>query len=255
MVVLYEARGPVAWATLNRPEVLNATNVAMMQGLLDAVERTASNDQVRVLVVTGVGRAFSAGGDIKEMADAQGGNARGNQHFYQKLSLAMRKLEKPIIAAVNGYALGAGIEVALMCDLRIAAASAKFGVPDAHLGISPGGGMTYLLPRVLGMGRTMHIALTTDMVDAQEAERIGLVTQIVEDDKLVDHVQELAEQIASYPAQGLAFMKRAFYSASESSFSAALALEEEYDVASFSSPETQQALNAFLESRGKRKAK
>ena len=255
MAVLYETRGPVAWATLNRPEVLNATNVAMMQGLLDAVERTASDDQVRVLVVTGAGRAFSAGGDIKEMANAEGGDARANQRYYQNLSLAMRELDKPVIAAVNGYALGAGIEVALMCDLRIAAASAKFGVPDAYLGISPGGGMTYLLPWVLGMGRTMHMALTTDMIDAQEAERIGLVTQIAEDDKLLDHVQELAEQIASYPAQGLAFMKRAFYSATESSFSAALLLEEEYDVASFSSPETQQALNAFLKSRAERKTK
>jgi enoyl-CoA hydratase/carnithine racemase len=252
--VLFEIKDRVAWATLNRPKSLNAVNEAMVDALLAIVAQVAADPEVRVLVLTGAGRAFCAGGDIFEMADAYGEAVRPFQRKIQRLSHEMRDLDKPILAAVNGYALGAGIELALMCDLRVAAETAKFGVPDAHLGISPGGGMTFLMPETIGIGRTMDMALQADPIEAQEADRIGLVTQIEPDQALLENVHALAVRIASFPPKGLAYMKRGYYMASEATFASTLKVEEEYDVGSFRSPETQRELQAFLASRAERKA-
>ncbi len=252
--VLYEVREQVAWTSLNRPRALNAVNEAMVLALLAAVAEAAADDRVRVLVLTGAGRAFSAGGDIFEMAAISAADVRSFQGKIQKLSREMRDLDKPILAAVNGYALGAGIELALMCDMRIASQQAVCGVPAAQLGISPGGGMTAILPRVVGRGRMLDLALRTWPIDAKEALRIGLITQIEAAEELIGKVQALGTRLASFPAQGLAFLKRAYYQGGESSFETTLKIEEEYDIGSFRSAETQAALRAFLESRRQRKA-
>jgi enoyl-CoA hydratase/carnithine racemase len=252
-VVSFETRGPVAWATLNRPEALNALSGDVMQGLMESVLVSAADPEIRVLVWTGTGRAFSVGGDIKEMAAVDEPGFRRAQRRYQALSRVCRDLEKPILAAINGYALGGGLELALMCDLRIAAESAQLGLPDAVLGFSPGGGMTFLLPRAIGMGRTMHMALLTEPLSAREALDFGLVTHVVPDEQLLESVQEMAERMAGFPERGLAYMKQAFYSAAENSFANTLVMEEEIDLACFRSEETQAALKAFLESRRKRK--
>lgn len=250
--VKYEVREPVAWATLNRPDVLNAINDDMLQALLKIVRDVAADSRVRVLVLTGAGRAFSAGGDIKAMHGMTEQTFRETIRQYQQLSQATRDLDKPVLAAVNGYAMGGGFELALICDLRVASLSAKFGLPDIHLGLSPTSGMTYLLTRAIGASRAMNLALTNETIDAREAERIGLVTRVVADEALLDTVGGLAREIAARPALGLAYTKRGFYKAEESDFAAALAQEEEYEVACFRSEVTQRAFAAFLARKQRR---
>jgi enoyl-CoA hydratase/carnithine racemase len=222
-----------------------------LRQLRAAVRDVAADDEIRVLAVTGTGRAFSVGGDIKAMDGMDAAAFLEMEDLYQCLAAELRALGKPVLAAVNGYALGGGLEVALMCDLRIAAATARFGLPDAELGFSPTGGLTYLLPRVVGLGRALHLALAAEPIDAAEAERLGLVTQVVADDDLIATVETLAARMASWPKTGLAHIKRAFHTASESNFADALRMEVDLDVACFADPETRAALAAFLESRKK----
>jgi enoyl-CoA hydratase/carnithine racemase len=251
--VQYEVRDQVGWVTLNRPEILNAIDAEVLHSLIDIVGQAAADDDVRVLVWTGQGRAFSVGGDIKDMQNLDAKSFRPKAHLYQVLAQVCRDLDKPILAAINGYALGGGLELALMCDMRIAAESALLGVPDAVLGFSPTGGMTYLLPRIVGMGRALHLSFVPDPIDAQESERYGLVTEVVADEQLLPHVAEMAQRMVTFPAHGLMYMKRAFSMASESTFAASLKVEEEYDVACFFNEETQAALKAFLASRAKKR--
>ena len=163
----------------------------------------------------------------------------------------MRALDKPVLAAINGYCLGGGLELALMCDLRIAAASARLGLPDAQLGFSPTGGLTWLLPRIIGAGRAMHLALDAEPIGAAEAMRIGLVTRVVEDGELMAAAEALAGKIASWPRTAMANTKRALGAGAESDFEAALELEEEFDVDCFRDGETRGNLAAFLNSRRK----
>ncbi len=173
--------------------------------------------------------------------------------LYQTLALESRNLDKPILCAINGFAFGGGLEIALMCDLRIAGHSAKLGLPDARLGFSPTGGLTYLLVRMVGLTRAMDMALTTDTLTAKESERIGLVSRVVADDDLQQETDALAERIAAFPKTGLRNIKRAFYMAAESNFASTLALEEVYDADCFRSDDTQKQLRLFIESRRNRK--
>ena len=252
MSIRYETRGAVAWATLDRPEALNAFDIPDLEELLALLRKTGADDAVRVLVITGAGRAFSAGADIKamnRMSDAEFGKAAS---LYQALALEARNLDKPIIGAINGYALGGGLEVALMCDLRIAARSAKLGLPDAELGFSPTGGLTYLLVRMVGLTRALNMGLTAELLDAEEAERIGLVSRVVDDGALVATVDGLAERISRFPRVGLRNIKRSLYMAAESSFAVTLALEEVYDSDCYRTEETRDRLAAFIESRKKK---
>lgn len=251
--VRYEQKGNVGWVAIDRPEVLNAIDKETLDELLAVVKRAGQDDETAVLVITGVGRAFSVGGDIKHMmADPSPETFRATGNGYQLVAQAMRDLGKPIIAAINGYCLGGGLEIALMCDLRIAAASAKLGLPDAVLGFSPTGGLTHLLSRLIGLGRAMHMALVPDPIDATESERIGLVNQVIADEKLHSTALELAQRMTTFPPHGLAFIKRGFYLAADTNFAGTLALEEEVDVACFVHPDTQKALSDFLESRKKK---
>ncbi len=251
MTLRYETRDGVAWATLERPEVLNALDPEHLDGLLDAVARVAADDAIHVLVITGSGRAFSVGGDIKAMDGMSEDDFRATARRYQQLARDMRALEKPVLAAINGYCLGGGLELALMCDLRIAAASARLGLPDAQLGFSPTGGLTWLLPRLIGAGRAMHLALDAEPIDAAEAGRIGLVTRVVEDAELMAATEALAGKIASWPPTAMANTKRALGAGAESDFEAALELEEDFDVDCFCDTETRKNLASFLNSRRK----
>ena len=252
MCIRYEMRGAVAWATIDRPEALNAFDIPDLEELLALLRKTGADEPVRVLVITGTGRAFSVGADIKamnRMSDAEFGKAAS---LYQALALEARNLDKPIICAINGFALGGGLEVALMCDLRIAARSAKLGLPDAELGFSPTGGLTYLLVRMVGLTHALNMGLTAEMLDAEEAERIGLISRVVDDGALAGTVEDLAERISGFPRVGLRSIKRLFYMAGESSFAATLALEEAYDSDCYRSEETRDRLAAFIESRRKK---
>jgi 2-(1,2-epoxy-1,2-dihydrophenyl)acetyl-CoA isomerase len=222
MPIRMETREAVAWATIDRPEVLNAFDIAHLEELLSVFRRAGEDPETAVLVLTGTGRAFSAGADIKAMDSMGEGDFARLESLFQGLARAARNLDKPIIAALNGFTIGGGLEIALMCDLRIAARSASFALPDARLGFSPTGGLTYLLPRIVGLGRALHLLLTCERLDATEAERIGLVTEVVEDESLDDRVVEIAAHLAGCPRLGLRSIKRALYAACDATFEASL---------------------------------
>lgn len=251
MTIERDISNGVLWAVIDRPEALNAFDIPDMEELLHLFRDARANPDIRVLVLTGTGRAFSVGADIKamdKMTEEEFGKAAS---LYQALAREALALDKPIIAAINGFALGGGLEVALMCDMRIAGKSAKLGLPDAYMGFSPTGGLTWLLTRMVGLSVALDMALSTDMLNADESLRVGLVSRVVEDDQLVSVAREMAERIAAFPERGLRNIKRSFYMAADADFASVLTLEEAYDSDCFRSKGTQMALKEFIESRRK----
>lgn len=249
MSVRYEASGGVARVVLDRSEVLNALDIAHLRALSGALGDAAGDESVSVVVITGAGRAFSVGADIKamdRMGDAQFEEATA---LYQDLSRQARSLDKPIVAAINGYALGGGLEIALLCDLRIAAASASLGLPDAELGFSPTGGLTFILPRLIGAGRAMDLLLAAEPIDAREALRIGLVTRVFEDDAFDGEVAALAARIASWPRVGVAHTKRLLMLAQDGELETVLEAEARCDALCYRSEVVRAKLRAFVEER------
>lgn len=246
-MVEIEARGDVALVTLNRPEKLNAITAEILDGLLEAVESIGRSEAIGAAVLTGRGRAFSAGGDITAMSGMDEPEFRDTIARYMRVAAAFRDCPKPIIAAVHGYALAGGFELALLCDVRFAARGTKFGLPDTPLGLSPTSGMTWLLPRVIGLGRAMHLTLDAEPIDADDAERIGLVSRIVDPDALLPEAEAFAHKLAGYPRVGVEWTKLGFHRALESDFAAATASELEAEVACFRSPDTRARLRSFAE--------
>jgi enoyl-CoA hydratase/carnithine racemase len=204
---------------------------------------------VGAVVIGGRGPSFSAGGDITEMDGMTDTTFTDTIGTYMRLAAAIRASPKPFVAAVNGHALAGGFELAILCDLRIAARAAQFGLPDTALGLSPTSGMTWLLPRIVGLGRTLHLTLLGEPIDATEAERIGLVTAVVDDGELEQTAQKWAETIASHPAVAVRLAKRAFQEAADQDFAASLRFEHEAEVECFGDPETRVRLRAFVERR------
>lgn len=251
MTIRKEIRKGVMRATIDRPKALNAFDISDLEELLRTFRQASEEQEVRVVVLTGIGRAFSVGADIKAMAKMTDDDFRKAAALYQALATETRALDKPIIGAINGFALGGGLEIALMCDIRIASKSARLGLPDANLGFSPTGGLTWLLTRMVGLGVAMDMALTTDMLDADESLRVGLVSRVVEDDALLAEAEKLSERIASFPRTGLRNIKRSFHMAADADFMSVLRLEEAYDSDCFRSEDTRTALTAFIESRRK----
>lgn len=250
-LIQQQRRGKVLWLRLNRAEKLNAMNDALIEELLDCLHQVEAAHDIGAVVLTGNGRAFSAGGDIESMESMNENNFRYTIQLYMQLAQKFRNLDRFVIAAINGYALAGGFELALMCDLRIAASSVKFGLPDVALGLSPTSGMTWSLPRVVGLGRAMHLTLLGDQFSAAEAERFGLVTAVVDDDQLEQIAQEYAERIAEYPREAVAGTKQGFYQAAECDFTGATKLEEQAEMVCFRSGETQKRFADFLAGRKK----
>ena len=246
-VVEVEIRRDVARITLNRPEKLNAISVEMLDGLLDAVEGIARNEAVGAAVLTGRGRAFSTGGDITAMQEMDERRFADTVSRYMRVSAAFQACPKPIVGAIHGYALAGGFELALMCDVRFAAVGTKFGLPDTPLGLSPTSGMTYLLPRIVGLGRALYLALSAEQIDAYEAERIGLVSRVVEPDRLVHDAEELAHRVAQYPTVGVGWTKEAFHGSLDLDFAGATRLETDAELDCFRSPDTRERLQAFVD--------
>ena len=242
----FEVLGAVGIMTLARPKKMNAINDEMLHAMLSSLRHVAENPEVRILIVTGEGRAFSAGGDIASMESMNEASFIETIHLYMRLSRAFRELDEITIAAINGYTLAGGLELALMCDIRISAASAVFGLPDAALGLSPTSGMTWMLPRVIGYGRALHLTLTGDQFDAAEAERIGLVTSVIDDTALGETAVALAKKIAAYPNPVAARIKAGFLYALEQEYSSAMQFEEIAELDCFRSGETQKAFVDFL---------
>ena len=246
-VVEVETRDDVAIITLARPDKLNAINDEMLIGLLEAVEAIGRSDAIGAAVLAGRGRAFSAGGDIEAMDGMDDRAFADTIARYMRVSAAFRACPKPIVAAVHGYALAGGFELALMCDVRFAARGTRFGLPDSPLGLSPTSGMTWLLPRIIGLGRAMYLTLWGENIDADEAERIGLVSRVIEPEDLLDEAEAFARRLASYPRVGVAWTKLGFHHALESGFDAATRSEEAAELACFQSPDTRERFRAFLE--------
>jgi len=246
-VVEFETSGDVALITLNRPDKLNAINDDVLHGLLDAVDAVGRDDAVGAAVLSGRGRAFSAGGDIEAMSGMDEEEFAGTISRYMRVSAAFRACPKPVVAAIHGYALAGGFELALMCDVRFAATGTQFGLPDTPLGLSPTSGMTYLLPRVVGLGRAMYLTLNAESIDAEEAERIGFVNRITAPEALLPEAEAFAHRVASYPRVGVAWTKLGFHRALDGPFEAATRSEEEGELACFRSAETRERFRGFLD--------
>ncbi len=246
-VVEVESKDDVALVSLNRPEKLNAISVEMLDGLLEAIDAIDRSEAIRAAVLTGRGRAFSTGGDITAMHAMDEGQFADTIARYMRLSAAFRSCPKPIVGAIHGYALAGGFELALMCDVRFAAVGTQFGLPDTPLGLSPTSGMTYLLPRIVGLGRALHMALSAENIDAEEALRIGLVTRVVEASRLLEEAEAFAHQVASYPPTGVGWTKRTLNDGLDLDFDAATRLETEAEIDCFRSPETRERFRAFVD--------
>ncbi|MFW5947492.1 MAG: enoyl-CoA hydratase/isomerase family protein [Gemmatimonadota bacterium] len=239
----------VATITIDRPEKRNALNGQVRREIMSALDVLGPDDDVRVLVITGAGeKAFVAGADIGELAGRSPLEQRAAMEG-RRVFAAVAGCPKPVIASINGYALGGGCELALACDVRIAARSARLGQPEVNLGILPGGGGTQRLPRLVGLGRAMRLILTGELIGADEAERIGLVDLVVDDDELRDHTRELATSIARHSPVALKLIKQAVRASAEMPMSAGLELERELFITAFASEDRAEGVRAFLEKR------
>ena len=194
--LLFDVAGGIARVTVNRPDKLNALNATVFTELADAIGRIASDDAIRGVIVTGAGaKAFVAGADIGEIGGQGALDGKARALRGQRIFRRLERCGKPVIAAVNGFALGGGCELAMACHLRVAAENAKFGQPEVKLGIGPGYGGTVRLPRLVGQGRALELLLTGAMIDAQEAWRIGLVNRVVPADRLIEECQAMLRAI------------------------------------------------------------
>lgn len=249
VLLIEKLEGRVALLTINRPEVLNALNGEVRCALVGALDALRSDDDVRAIVLTGAGeKAFIAGADIGEFKDMTA------VMQYRKMQASniyseMERMPKPIIAMINGFCLGGGCELAMACDIRVASDRARLGQPEINLGIIPGGGGTQRLPRLVGEGRAMKLIYTGEMVSAEEAERIGLVDQVVPADELKERTLELARVIASKSPIALQAAKESILAARRMPMDEGLKFERAWFGLLFSTRDMEEGVSAFLEKR------
>jgi enoyl-CoA hydratase/carnithine racemase len=248
--VAYEKKGGIAYVTVNRPKVLNALNTPTWADLRTAFEDARDDDAVRGVIVTGAGdKAFIAGADISELAHATALEAEESSRFGQKVLELIENLGKPVIAAVNGFALGGGCETAMACTIRIAVDTAKFGQPEVKLGLLPGGGGTQRLPRLVGKGRALQIILSGGMISAAEASRIGLVNEVVPAANLIGRAEEILKQIAANAPVSVRLSLEAVNKGMDTSQSEGFALEASYFGLCAATEDKKEGTSAFLEKR------
>ncbi len=243
--VIHEKKGGVGVITLNRPQVLNAMNKQLWLDLKEAFLAARKDEEIKVVILTGAGRAFSTGADLKDSKGRTLSAYRDYLNHLQEISRLIIRFEKPTIAAVNGYALGSGYELALACDIRIAAASAKFGSPEAKVSSSVTGGAMRLLPLLVGPGKAKELLFTSEFIDGQEAARIGLVNEVVADEALMEAAQKMAEKILPNSAFSIRLIKKGLDMAPEVSLEALMDYEVEACLATVSAPERTGALDDF----------
>jgi len=245
--VIVEKDGAIAVVTLNRPQALNALSYGLVKDLCLAMQELDRDREVRVMIVTGGEKVFAAGADIKEMAD------RGpfDERIHERLDYRdqINKITKPVIAAVSGFALGGGCELAMSCDIIIASETARFGQPEVNLGIIPGSGGTQRLTRLLGKHRAMEMVLTGDIVNAADAERFGLVNRVVPVELLLEEAKNVAKKIAAKPALAIKEAKEAVLKAANSSLDEGLEFERKAFYLLFASEDRAEGMKAFLEKR------
>ncbi|MEW6352583.1 MAG: crotonase/enoyl-CoA hydratase family protein [Thermodesulfobacteriota bacterium] len=252
--IMFEQNGAIALLTLNRPDIRNAfTHQEMIEEIVDACQRVQDSETVSVLVVTGAGSAFSAGGNVKDMYKKEGmfsGDPNDVRQHYrkgiQRVTRAFQNLDVPAIAAVNGPAMGAGCDLTCMCDIRIAGELARFGETFVAVGLIPGDGGAFLLPRVVGFSKALELAFTCRVIDAAEALRIGLVSEVTPQERLMARAMEIAEEIAQHPTRILRLAKRLFYLSQGRSLEETLELSCSFQALCHHSPEHTAALEAFF---------
>ena len=245
--VLVEKDGAVVVVTLNRPQALNALSYALVKDLSLAMQELDQDDEVRVIIVTGGEKVFAAGADIKEMAD------RGpfDERIQERLTYRdqINKITKPVIAAVSGFALGGGCELAMSCDIIIASETARFGQPEVNLGIIPGSGGTQRLTHLLGKHRAMELVLTGDAISATEAERLGLVNRIFPVELFLEEAKNIARKIAAKPVLAIKAAKEAVLKAANAPLDEGLDYERKSFYLLFASEDRSEGMRAFLEKR------
>ena len=248
--VLYEKKGAIAYVTVNRPKVLNALNTPTWKDLRTAFEDARDDTAVRGVILTGAGdKAFIAGADISELAHVAAFEAEQSSRFGQEVLDLIENLGKPVVAAINGFALGGGCETAMACTIRIAVDTAQFGQPEVKLGLVPGGGGTQRMPRLIGKGRALQLILSGEMINAQEAYRIGLVNEIVPAAGLVTRAEAILKKIASNAPIAVKFALEAANKGMETSQGEGLLLEASYFGLCAATEDKKEGTAAFLEKR------
>lgn len=250
--LVYEKRDHIAFVTMNRPEALNARNTQLREELLAAFQDASHDPDVRVVILTGTGRAFSVGRDLKEAATnppASPIEGRANRAVSTNDTRVVESMGKPVIAAINGLALGGGLELALACDIRIAAETAQLGLPEAARGLMPGGGGTQRLPRLVGRSVALQLMFTGESIPAPEAYRIGLVNRVVPPDQLLAAAEDMARAIATKATLSLQFIKEAVRKGLDLSLEDGLALEGDLATILATSEDSKEGPRAFAEKR------
>ena len=251
--ILFSVDEHVATVSLNRPAKLNAFNDEMLEALVGAIDECESNADIRAVVLTGSGRGFCAGGDVTVMGEeADNRPLTTKTHVNEAIQAFPKRLasfNKPIIAAVNGVAAGGGMDLALACDIRTAAESAQFGETYAKIGLLPGGGGAYYLPRLVGVARALELLLTAEFIDAQAALSIGLVNHVYSDATLLEETQKLAHKIASLPPYSVMNIKRTVYQGLNTDLASALEIVGSHIAVAKASKDHAEAISAFREKR------
>jgi enoyl-CoA hydratase len=248
--VLYEKKGSIAYVTLNRPKVLNALNQQTWEDLRAAFEDARDDAEVRGVILTGAGdKAFIAGADISELANVTAVEAQKSSNYGQGALDLIENLGKPVIAAINGFALGGGCETAMACTVRVASENAKFGQPEVKLGVIPGGGGTQRLPRLVGKGRALQLILSGEMIDAQEAYRIGLVNEVVPAADLIIRAEAILKQIFANAPIAVKFALEAVNKGLETSLAEGSALEAALFGLCAGTEDKKEGTQAFLQKR------
>jgi 2-(1,2-epoxy-1,2-dihydrophenyl)acetyl-CoA isomerase len=252
--IRYEIADRIATITFDQPEIMNPMTTEMVAETIEALDRAAQDDDVAVVIVTGTGRAFSAGGDVRQLGETgalppTAFERRAWLRRTQRLILAIRAVEKPVVAAINGVAAGGGCDIALACDVRFMAAGARIGEVFAKIGLFPGTGGTWLLPRAVGVEKALELIWTGDLIDADEAQRIGLVGHVVDPPGLMTSARTFAARLADGPPLALALAKAAVYRGLDQDLAAAMDYAATAEAITLSSADHAEGIRAFREKR------
>lgn len=247
--IILKKEGKIGILTIQREEALNALNSQLLKEMDQAIDQVIDDESIYVLIITGQGKSFVAGADIGEMKDLNQQEGREFASLGINLFRKIELMEKPVIAMVNGFALGGGCELAMSCDIRIASERAKFGQPEVGLGITPGFSATQRLPRLVGIAKAKELIYTTDIIDGKEALNIGLVNKLVAKEELLEKTMEMAEKIASKGQLAIRYSKNAINRGIETDIETGIALEKEYFGLCFATEDQKEGMAAFLEKR------